>query len=149
MTEQGAARDERTASRGRAGRAARPVDEVATGESRREDREALEDVAREFTRREVTPYLQEWEDAGEVPRALHRAAAKQGLLGIAFPEDVGGEGGDLLDSIAVHGGDVRGGGVERADGRPVHLRHRPAPPGSVAATPTWSTGSSAPPWPAS
>jgi acyl-CoA dehydrogenase len=77
------------------------VDEVATGESRREDREALEDVAREFTRREVTPYLQQWEDAGEVPRALHRAAAKQGLLGIAFPVTVGGEGGDLLDSIAV------------------------------------------------
>ena len=66
-----------------------------------DDREALREVAREFTRREVTPYLQAWEDAGEVPRELHRAAARQGLLGVAFPEDVGGEGGDLLDSIAV------------------------------------------------
>jgi acyl-CoA dehydrogenase len=65
------------------------------------EREALRDTAREFTRREVTPYLQEWEDAGEVPRELHRAAAKQGLLGVSFPESVGGEGGDLLDSIAV------------------------------------------------
>jgi acyl-CoA dehydrogenase len=58
-------------------------------------------VAREFTRREVTPYLQAWEDAGEVPRDLHRKAARQGLLGVAFPEAVGGEGGDLLDSSAV------------------------------------------------
>src|SRR5262245_39853422 len=65
------------------------------------EREALREVAREFTRREVTPYLQDWEDAGEVPRDLHRAAAKQGLLGVAFPTDAGGEGGDLLGSIAV------------------------------------------------
>jgi len=65
------------------------------------EREALRDVAREFTRREVTPYLQEWEDAGEVPRDLHRKAAAQGLLGVSFPVEVGGEGGDLLDSIAV------------------------------------------------
>ena len=65
------------------------------------EHEALRAVAREFTRREVTPYLQAWEDAGEVPRDLHRRAARQGLLGVAFPEAVGGEGGDLLDSIAV------------------------------------------------
>jgi acyl-CoA dehydrogenase len=65
------------------------------------DREALREVAREFTRREVLPHLQLWEDAGEVPRELHRAAARQGLLGVSFPVEVGGEGGDLLDSIAV------------------------------------------------
>jgi acyl-CoA dehydrogenase len=65
------------------------------------ERGALREVAREFTRREVAPYLQGWEDAGEVPRDLHRAAAKQGLLGISFPVEVGGGGGDLLDSIAV------------------------------------------------
>jgi acyl-CoA dehydrogenase len=72
-----------------------------TASSGPEDREALRDVAREFTRREIAPYLQDWEDAGEVPRDLHRAAAKQGLLGVSFPAEVGGEGGDLLDSIAV------------------------------------------------
>jgi acyl-CoA dehydrogenase len=53
----------------------------------------------EFVRREVAPHLQDWEDAGSVPRELHLAAAKQGLLGIAFPEEVGGGGGDLLDSV--------------------------------------------------
>jgi len=64
-------------------------------------RDALRETAREFVRREVAPYLQDWEDAGEVPRSLHLAAAKQGLLGVSFPESVGGEGGDLLDSIAM------------------------------------------------
>jgi acyl-CoA dehydrogenase len=67
----------------------------------RRDRDALREVARQFTRREVVPYLQQWEDAGEVPRALHVKAAHQGLLGVSFPVEVGGEGGDLLDSIVV------------------------------------------------
>ena len=65
------------------------------------EREALRETAREFVRREVAPYLQEWEDAHEVPRSLHLAAAKQGLLGVSFPVEVGGEGGDLLDSVAL------------------------------------------------
>jgi len=69
--------------------------------AREPEREALRETAREFVRREVAPHLQDWEDAGSVPRSLHRAAAKQGLLGVAFPESVGGEGGDLLDSIAM------------------------------------------------
>ncbi|GAB3775507.1 acyl-CoA dehydrogenase [Nocardioides ginsengisegetis] len=64
----------------------------------------VREIAAEFTRREVAPHLQEWEDAGEVPRALHLAAAKQGLLGVSFPESVGGEGGDLLDSVDLQEG---------------------------------------------
>ena len=64
-------------------------------------RGALRAMAAEFTRREVVPHLDAWEAAGEVPRSLHLAAAEQGLLGVSFPESVGGQGGDLLDSIAV------------------------------------------------
>ena len=62
---------------------------------------ALQESTREFVRREVTPHLQGWEDAGEVPRELHVAAAKAGLLGVSFPEEVGGQGGTLLDSVAM------------------------------------------------
>ena len=64
----------------------------------------LHDLGAEFTRREIAPHLQEWEDAGTLPRELHLAAAKQGLLGVAFPEAVGGQGGDLLDSVAMQEG---------------------------------------------
>jgi acyl-CoA dehydrogenase len=75
---------------------------VTTAESRPDDhRQALTDLAAEFTRREVAPRLQAWEDAGSIPRELHVAAARQGLLGISFPESVGGEGGDLLDTVAL------------------------------------------------
>jgi len=65
------------------------------------ERQALQETAREFVRREVSPYLQQWENAGSVPGELHLAAAKQGLLGVSFPEEVGGQGGDLLDSVAM------------------------------------------------
>jgi acyl-CoA dehydrogenase len=64
----------------------------------------IREVGAEFVRREVAPHLQEWEDAGEIPRELHRAAAKQGLLGLSFPESVGGEGGDVLDTVELQEG---------------------------------------------
>ena len=77
------------------------VEEVALRPSRHHEREALRTTAAEFVRREVAPHLQHWEDTGSVPRSLHAAAARQGLLGVSFPESVGGEGGDLLDSVAL------------------------------------------------
>ena len=67
----------------------------------REHHEALRATAAELVRREVVPHLQEWEDAGEIPRALHRTAGDLGLIGAAFPEDVGGGGGDLVDSVVL------------------------------------------------
>ncbi|MCW2795901.1 acyl-CoA dehydrogenase family protein [Nocardioides sp.] len=75
--------------------------ETATGGSKPDERAALRDTAAEFVRREVAPHLQAWEDGQTIPRELHLVAAKQGLLGVSFPESVGGEGGDLLDSIAL------------------------------------------------
>ena len=63
--------------------------------------DALRATGAEFVRREVAPHLQEWEDAGEIPRELHRTAGDLGLIGVAFPEEVGGGGGDLLDSLAL------------------------------------------------
>ena len=62
---------------------------------------ALQATTAEFVRREVEPHLQDWEDAGDIPRSLHLAAAKAGLLGVSFPEEVGGQGGSLLDSVAL------------------------------------------------
>ncbi len=66
-----------------------------------QEREALRATAAEFVRREVAPHLQDWEDAGEIPRSLHRTAGELGLMGVAFPEEVGGSGGDPLDSVAM------------------------------------------------
>src|SRR5215216_4697794 len=63
-----------------------------------------------FTEKEVVPHLPAWEDACEVPRELHRKAADAGLLGVAFPEEVGGQGGDLIDSAIVSEAVLEAGG---------------------------------------
>ena len=44
---------------------------------------ALQEPPARSYAREVAPHLQEWEDAGEIPRSLHLAAAKAGLLGVS------------------------------------------------------------------
>ncbi|HWC36010.1 MAG TPA: acyl-CoA dehydrogenase family protein [Mycobacteriales bacterium] len=66
-----------------------------------EERVALRKVVRDFTEREIVPHLPQWEEDGEVPRSLHKAAAEAGLLGTAFPESVGGQGGDTIDNTIV------------------------------------------------
>ena len=65
------------------------------------EQEALMDTARSFVRAEVVPHLQDWEDAGSVPRELHAKAARLGLLGLGVPEELGGSGGTFLDVLAV------------------------------------------------
>ncbi|WP_422734590.1 acyl-CoA dehydrogenase family protein [Micromonospora sp. WMMD558] len=74
------------------------------------ERRQLRELTRTFVTREVLPHLDDWERAGEVPRDLHATAAKLGLLGIGFPEQCGGSGGDLLDSITVTEEIIRSGG---------------------------------------
>ncbi|MDE0774954.1 MAG: acyl-CoA dehydrogenase family protein [Nocardioides sp.] len=62
------------------------------------------EMGAEFTRREIVPHLQQWEDDLVLPRELHASAAKQGVLGVSFPEEVGGQGGDLLDTTDLQEG---------------------------------------------
>ncbi|GAA5044984.1 acyl-CoA dehydrogenase family protein [Nocardia callitridis] len=65
------------------------------------ERRALRATVRSFVDREVLPHLAEWERDGELPRALHRKAGALGLLGIQYPESVGGAGGDAVDAMIV------------------------------------------------
>ena len=43
-----------------------------------------------FARREIAPHVSQWDDAGEFPRQLYRRAAELGLLGLGYPETLGG-----------------------------------------------------------
>ena len=74
------------------------------------ERIQLRELATRFVRQEVLPHLAGWERAGEVPRSLHARAAAVGLLGVAFPAEVGGGGGDLLDSLVVTEAVIEAGG---------------------------------------
>lgn len=67
----------------------------------RDEFTALKDTTRKFVESEVLPHLQEWEAAGALPRSLHLAAAKLGLIGAQFPTEVGGGGGGALAIVAI------------------------------------------------
>ncbi|MFC3713079.1 acyl-CoA dehydrogenase family protein [Sphingoaurantiacus capsulatus] len=66
-----------------------------------ESHEAVAQSVRRFVEREVTPHIDAWEDARELPRELHRKAAEAGILGLGYPEEYGGhsEGFDIFHSL--------------------------------------------------
>ena len=55
-----------------------------------EDVQALSDMVRRFTQDEIAPHINQWDEAGEFPRALYGRAASLGLLGLGYPESLGG-----------------------------------------------------------
>ncbi len=65
------------------------------------ERQDLRKSVRTFAEREILPHIDEWEQAGELPRDLSRKTAAAGLLGVGFPESVGGEGGDAADVAII------------------------------------------------
>ncbi|EID52470.1 acyl-CoA dehydrogenase family protein [Saccharomonospora xinjiangensis] len=65
------------------------------------ERRELRRTVRRFVTTEVLPHLDDWERDGELPRSLHRTAAEAGLLGVSFPDSVGGSGGDVLDVVTI------------------------------------------------
>ncbi|HWC24890.1 MAG TPA: acyl-CoA dehydrogenase family protein [Flexivirga sp.] len=74
------------------------------------ERQDLRAAVMDFTRRELAPQLPAWEDAGAVPRDAHRRMAEAGYLGIGFATDIGGAGGDLIDSSVVTESIITAGG---------------------------------------
>ncbi|MBE7366214.1 acyl-CoA dehydrogenase family protein [Ramlibacter pallidus] len=50
----------------------------------------MADGVRRFMHERVAPNVAQWEQAGEIPRELYREAAKLGVLGLGYPEELGG-----------------------------------------------------------
>ncbi len=65
------------------------------------EREQLRKTVRTFAEREILPFVDEWERAGELPRDLHLRAGDAGLLGAGLPEAVGGGGGTSADTLVI------------------------------------------------
>lgn len=57
-----------------------------------EDHDAYREVVRQFTENEITPYVHEWDLAGEVPRDLYNKAGAIQLFGDGFDAEYGGHG---------------------------------------------------------
>jgi acyl-CoA dehydrogenase len=57
-----------------------------------ETHEAVCESVRAFVAKEIMPHVDEWEAAGELPRDLHKKAGEAGILGLGYPEHLGGSG---------------------------------------------------------
>ena len=73
-----------------------------------EHRAFLEQVRR-FVEAEIRPHVDAWDEAEEFPRALYLKAGAMGLLGLGFPESLGGTEGDPFFSILLSQEIARGG----------------------------------------
>ncbi|OZC47447.1 acyl-CoA dehydrogenase [Rhodococcoides fascians A21d2] len=65
------------------------------------ERQQLRKTVRSFVEQDIAPHMNQWEADGEIPRDLHKKAAALGLIGAGFPEEVGGDGGDLADAVVI------------------------------------------------
>jgi acyl-CoA dehydrogenase len=65
------------------------------------EHEMLRKSVRSFVEREVTPQVAAWEEAGQIPKAFWRRLGELGFLGLDFPAEHGGAGGDLLSSVVL------------------------------------------------
>ncbi len=65
-----------------------------------EEHRILKRMVREFVEEEMNPYVDQWEEAGLVPREVFERLGELGLLGIRFPEEFGGVGADMRTTTA-------------------------------------------------
>lgn len=66
-----------------------------------EEHAAIRASARRFAESHIAPHSAAWEEAEEFPRELYRTAAASGVLGVGYPEAMGGQGGDLGHVLAA------------------------------------------------
>ena len=66
-----------------------------------EEHATLRANARRFAATHIAPHAHAWEEANEFPRELYKTAAEAGILGISYPADDGGAGGDIGHALVV------------------------------------------------
>jgi acyl-CoA dehydrogenase len=63
----------------------------------RDEHEQLRETIGRWVGEEIVPHLDRWEAAREFPRELYSRAGKLGFLGLKYPVELGGQGGDYVD----------------------------------------------------
>ena len=61
-----------------------------------DEHEQLRESVSRFVRSEIAPHVDEWERAREFPRELFGRCGELGFLGLKYPEELGGQGGDYV-----------------------------------------------------
>ena len=67
-----------------------------------EERQMLKNMVAEFAETEVRPFVKEMEENGTFPQHLITRAGELGILGLCYPEEIGGQGVDWINmAIAI------------------------------------------------
>ena len=66
-----------------------------------EEHRIFRNSLRRYLEKEVIPHVEEWEEAGIVPKSAWQGMGAQGFLGMGVPEEYGGLGADFLYSVIV------------------------------------------------
>ncbi|MCL2769564.1 MAG: acyl-CoA dehydrogenase family protein [Solirubrobacterales bacterium] len=97
-----------------------------------EEHEELRASIRGFIERELAPHARAWEDAQWFPDEVFPALARQGLLGLKYPVELGGQGGDHLHEAVLVEELARIGSGGTAAGIGAHV--------NIATPPIWKFG---------
>ena len=66
-----------------------------------EEHRIFRQAVRKFFEKEVTPYVDDWEEAGIVPKGIWRKMGEQGFLCMDVPEEYGGAEADFFYSVIL------------------------------------------------
>jgi acyl-CoA dehydrogenase len=97
-----------------------------------DEHEQLREAVRRFVETELAPRAREWEDAKWFPNDVFERLAELGWLGLKYPEEYGGEGGDYLHDAVFTEELSRCGSGGLAAGIGAHI--------GIATPPIWKFG---------
>src|SRR5947209_1586410 len=97
-----------------------------------EEHEQLREVLRRFMDRELAPHAAQWEDERWFPNDVFTKLAEHGFLGLKYPVEYGGQGGDYLHDAVFAEELSRCGSGGLAAGIGAHI--------SIATPPVWKFG---------
>src|ERR1700730_725964 len=100
-----------------------------------DEHEELRQSVRGFIERELAPHAQQWEEERGFPEDVFGKLAAQGLLGLKYPTELGGQGGDYLHDAVLCEEMARIGSGGRAAGLGAHT--------NIATPPIWKFGTDA------
>jgi acyl-CoA dehydrogenase len=97
-----------------------------------EEHEQLREAIRRFVETELAPHAREWEDEKWFPNSVFDRLAELGWLGLKYPEEYGGEGGDYVHDAVFTEELSRCGSGGLAAGIGAHI--------GIATPPIWKFG---------
>src|SRR3954467_15789665 len=97
-----------------------------------EEHEELRESLRRFVANELRPHAMEWEEARWFPNEVFTKLAAHGFLGLKYPEEYGGQGGDYLHDAVFTEELARCGSGGLAAGVGAHV--------GIATPPVWKFG---------